>query len=362
MVYKDNPEGAYSRVNGNNDNTYHDNDDDVEEKSTPLEISHPMNSISDNNTKQTRNYKEICMMTCFICGMMIFGYIAGFKLGGTDSLPLLNTLDFSGHTTDDDDSTSHMRASAASMTEATAKDIAANKVIDNSNRFDDMPDLSKVDKKLLKFLTRSSYAREKTMQLLTDEFISDQSTDTSISDKVVDTIEAMELVVSDGLPVQVEGFPFLFVGSVGAVMNEKALKEYGITDIISWSTTAKCNNYPFIKYMCFTNVSNYGDMKKHMDDELNAAVDRIEEVRKAGGKVMSQCWYGRNRSVTLLVAYLLKYGGFDYDAGEEALQWIQKTRPIADSYRGVINSYGKKYGGYAGGKKRESKGSKEKAH
>ena len=114
--------------------------------------------------------------------------------------------------------------------------------------------------------------------------------------------------------------------------------------------------------MCFTNVSNYGDMKNHMDDELNVAVDRIEEVRKAGGKVMSQCWYGRNRSVTLLVAYLLKYGGFDYDAGEEALQWIQKTRPIADSYRGVIREYGKKYGGYANGKKRESKGSKEKAH
>ena len=196
MVYKDNPEGAYSRVNGNNDNTYHD--DDVEDMSTSLEISHPMNSISDSNTIQTRNYKDICIMTCFICGMMIFGYIAGFKLGGTDSLPLLNALDFSGHTTDNNttDSSAHMRASAASMTEATAKDIAAHKVIDNSNRFDDIPDLSKVDKKLLKFLTRSSYAREKTIQLLTDEFISDQSTDTSLSDKMEDTIEAMELVVS----------------------------------------------------------------------------------------------------------------------------------------------------------------------
>ena len=262
MVYKDNPEETYSRVNGN------DNDEeDDKDMSTSLEISHPMNSISDNNTKQTRSYKEICMITCFICVCAVLGYMGGLMINGGNEikdLPLLNALDFSGHTTDDDidSSTSHMRASAASMTEATAKDIAANKVTDNSNRFDDIPDLSKVDKKLLKFLTRSSYALEKTMQLLTDEFIADISADTSLSDKVEDTIEAMGLVVSDGLPVQVEGFPFLFVGSVGAVMNEKALKEYGITDIISWSTTAKCNNYPFIKYMCFTNVSNYGDMKK----------------------------------------------------------------------------------------------------
>ena len=147
MVYKDNPEETYSRVNGN------DNDDDDKDMSTSLEISHPMNSISENNTIQTRSYKEICMLTCFICVCAVLGYMGGLMINGGNEikdLPLLNALDFSGHTNDDDstDPSTHMRASAASMTEATAKDIAANKVIDNSNRFDDIPDLSRLWVKL----------------------------------------------------------------------------------------------------------------------------------------------------------------------------------------------------------------------
>jgi protein-tyrosine phosphatase len=75
-------------------------------------------------------------------------------------------------------------------------------------------------------------------------------------------------------------------------------------------------------------------------DELDNAVDIIEATRKAGKNVMSQCWYGRNRSVTLLVAYLMKYEGMD---AEEANDLIMETRPEAAPYFDVLQAYYEEY-------------------
>ena len=293
-----------------------------------------------------------------ICLFAWVGYEGGSAFNHVTYTPLLSSSD-DNYINDQRQKQQHMRGPAASMTEATARDIIAmhKKQADDESsstiNFDDIKDLTPNDKTLLNYLLRSSYARSKTLQLLTNEYISEKSTDIEMSDRLEDTIEAMDLVVSDGDPVQVEGYPFLFVGSVGASMNEESLKQHGITHVISWSATAKCNNFDNIHYMCITDVSDYRDMKKHLDDRLNAAVDYIESARKAGGRVLSQCWYGRNRSVTLLVAYLIKYEGYE---GEEALHLIQKTRPIADSYRDVIYKYGNKYGSAYIGKKKKAKG------
>ena len=78
----------------------------------------------------------------------------------------------------------------------------------------------------------------------------------------------------------------------------------------------------------------------HRLDDLDQAVDFIESARKSGGKAMSHCWYGRNRSVTLLVAYLMKYEGMGM---HEAHHLIQLTRPVADPYQDVLKKYAKHY-------------------
>jgi protein-tyrosine phosphatase len=61
-----------------------------------------------------------------------------------------------------------------------------------------------------------------------------------------------------------------------------------------------------IEYLCIGDIAGSEDMAKHLDD-LDQAVDFAESARKSGGKVLSHCWYGMNRSVSLLVAYLMKY-------------------------------------------------------
>ncbi|KAL7541828.1 hypothetical protein ACHAXR_011254 [Thalassiosira sp. AJA248-18] len=145
----------------------------------------------------------------------------------------------------------------------------------------------------------------------------------------------MELIQTDGEPIPIEGHPYLNVGGVGALNNESALKRAGITHIVNWSPHARCNAFDDVEYLCITNVQNDRDMKRHME-ELNQAVEFIERARQMGGKAMSQCWNGRNRSVTTLVVYLMKYEDMN---AIDAWRLIKRTRSIADPYQNILYYY-----------------------
>jgi protein-tyrosine phosphatase len=69
---------------------------------------------------------------------------------------------------------------------------------------------------------------------------------------------------------------------------------------------------------------------------IDKAVEFIEQARREGGKAMSHCWYGKNRSVTMLVAYLMKYADM---TATEANDLIKHTRPQADPYWDPLEDY-----------------------
>lgn len=191
----------------------------------------------------------------------------------------------------------------------------------------------------LEFLATSPFARGKIVDLLIREWVGEDPPEETRVDKLDDALEAIQIMESDGEPVGVTGHPYLFVGSVGAAMNQEALHRNGITHVVSWSPTARCDVFPSVHYLCVHDILNYKDMLRHLD-ELDRAVEYVEAARKSGGKVMSHCWNGRNRSVTLLVAYLMKYEGM---SAMDAVELLQQTRPIADPYRDALYKYGKHF-------------------
>jgi len=192
---------------------------------------------------------------------------------------------------------------------------------------------------LLFYLTKSSVARMKIINLLTNEYISPLSPCPDVHDKLDNAIELIQLIEDDNQPVQIKDHSFLFVGSVGAAMNHEGLVKHEVAHIINLSTSAKCNTWEDIKYTCVTGIRESSSFLSHLD-QLDNAVDIIEATRKSGKHVMSQCWYGLNRSVTLLVAYLMKYEGMD---AEEATNLIRESRPEADPYFDVLQAYYEEY-------------------
>ena len=75
-----------------------------------------------------------------------------------------------------------------------------------------------IDQNLMTFLSESPFSRLKVMEYMIDEFVSPSSPDNNMVDKLDNAIEAIDLVETDGEPIQVKGYPFLFVGSVGEIV------------------------------------------------------------------------------------------------------------------------------------------------
>jgi predicted protein tyrosine phosphatase len=130
----------------------------------------------------------------------------------------------------------------------------------------------------------------------------------------------------------------LFTSS-GAAVNYKTIQENKISHVINWSSSAQCNAFNDIEYMCITGISGRFGML-HDLAQLDKAVEFVEAARKSGGRVLSHCWHGRNRSVTTLVAYLMKYEGM---TAKQANNLIKQTRPQADPYFDVLAAWSKQY-------------------
>jgi protein-tyrosine phosphatase len=72
-----------------------------------------------------------------------------------------------------------------------------------------------------------------------------------------------------------------------------------------------------------------------VEDGLSANISRyfrpttafIENVKAQNGKVLVHCWQGVSRSVTIIIAYLMKAEHIKY---KRALQLVRQTRPEAD--------------------------------
>lgn len=191
---------------------------------------------------------------------------------------------------------------------------------------------------LISYMTKSSYAREKIIHLIVDKY-SMSSPSKPSSTKLDTAFEVLHYIEIDSDPIPVKGYPYLYIGSVGVSLSHYAIQKKGISYIINWTSSSTCNNvFPSnIVYACIPEK----DMIDHLD-RLDKAVDLIDRTRKEDdeSKIMIQCYHGKHNSVTILVAYLMKYENM---TANEATSIIKQTRPKAAPYYYILEEYSKKY-------------------
>jgi len=208
----------------------------------------------------------------------------------------------------------------------------------------DMSDLSQRDKLLLSTLAKYDFMRDEVVRLVDYDYVDMERSpelhkDSWDFDMLDNALEAMEMYEVDYEPVPVKGHPFMFVGSVGAALNDDSLEKTGITHIVNWSSTAKCNLYPQFTYMCIEGIRNEGQMISQLD-KLDMAVDFVHRIHKSGGKVLIHCWYGTKRSLTLVAAYLMKFENMKI---EDTTGLISKTRSVGEPYTHALEEYAHQY-------------------
>lgn len=98
---------------------------------------------------------------------------------------------------------------------------------------------------------------------------------------------------------------YLYLCGVASI-NEHRLNKYGITHVLNTATELKDFQYP----SGITNILRV-EMKDSASENLlkyiDQCIDYIHMVRNNGGKVLVHCIAGMSRSVSVCLAYLVKY-------------------------------------------------------
>ncbi|KAK9664830.1 hypothetical protein RND81_14G071700 [Saponaria officinalis] len=141
-------------------------------------------------------------------------------------------------------------------------------------------------------------------------------------------IYATRFVQDDNVPCQIE--EGLFLGSLGAANNKPGLKRLNITHILTVAGSLapahpRDFTYKVIEVMDReeTNLAQYFD----------ECIDFIDEAKRSGGGVLVHCFVGRSRSVTVVLAYLIKKRGMTLS---EAFEHVKSKRPQASPNAGFL--------------------------
>ena len=132
----------------------------------------------------------------------------------------------------------------------------------------------------------------------------------------------------DNIPCKIdEG---LYLGSIATAANKPALKDCNITHILTVAgRIPPAHPNDFVYKIIDVVDRDDEDLKQY----FNECFDFIDEAKRHDGGVLVHCFAGRSRSVTIVVAYLMKTRGMSFF---EALQHVRSIRPAAGPNQGFI--------------------------
>ncbi|KAF3455742.1 hypothetical protein FNV43_RR00384 [Rhamnella rubrinervis] len=142
-------------------------------------------------------------------------------------------------------------------------------------------------------------------------------------------INVMRCLKEDNVPCQIE--EGLFLGSVGASNNKDALKALNVTHILTVAKSLRpaCPN-DFVYKVIDVLDREDENIKQYFEE----CFDFIDEAKRAHGGVLVHCFMGRSRSVTIIVAYLMRKHGMSLS---QALEHVKSRRKLAAPNAGFIS-------------------------
>ncbi|OVA05514.1 Dual specificity phosphatase [Macleaya cordata] len=147
-------------------------------------------------------------------------------------------------------------------------------------------------------------------------------------EKLVQAFYATKYVKEDNIPCQIE--EGLYLGSLGAAHNKAALKSLNITHILTVANMlgpAHQNDFIYKKIVVADREET--DLTQHFSE----CFDFIDEAKMKGGGVLVHCFAGKSRSVTIVVAYLMKKRRMSLS---QALEHVKSRRPLAAPNAGFM--------------------------
>ncbi|XP_060097673.1 dual specificity protein phosphatase 5 [Heteronotia binoei] len=123
-----------------------------------------------------------------------------------------------------------------------------------------------------------------------------------------------------GGPVEI--LPFLYLGSAYHASKCEFLANLNITALLNVS---RKSSEPFTDQYCYKWIPVEDNHTADISSHFQEAIDFIDYIRRAGGKILVHCEAGISRSPTICMAYLMKMRKFRL---EEAFDYIKQRRSL----------------------------------
>lgn len=152
-------------------------------------------------------------------------------------------------------------------------------------------------------------------------------------------LAALKIKETDGTPAEV--LPNLYIGSIGAAVNNEKLRELGITNVLSLCGDIGYKKEENVSYRYF-NVSDKPKNMHELFSILNEVLFYIDEVLsddernrkgRSTNRILVHCMMGRSRSATVIIAYLMMKHSMKW---REALEFLRGKRSIVEPNIGFI--------------------------
>ena len=116
-------------------------------------------------------------------------------------------------------------------------------------------------------------------------------------------------------------FPWLYLGDYMNANNNEELKLLKIKYLLNCALEIKISNIPLgIKYLKLDLIDS---PEMNIVQYFEKAFAFIESARKNSDNILIHCKLGRSRSVSILIAYMIRY--YDFNV-KKALEFIQAKR------------------------------------
>ena len=139
--------------------------------------------------------------------------------------------------------------------------------------------------------------------------------------------------VDFGIPTEI--IPnVLYVGSAACAANWRAVKQYGITHVLSMAGEVKYTKYAHVKYQALV-LDDYhtADIFKYFGPALRFI--RHARNSRPDARILVHCLMGISRSITIIIAFLMSAEGLTLF---EAYSHVKKVRPYATPNPGFFNA------------------------
>ncbi len=121
----------------------------------------------------------------------------------------------------------------------------------------------------------------------------------------------------------------IYIGNISSAFNRDELKKLGITHIISAILGV---DSPFPNDFTYMNVHIRDVTREPISQHLDKCVEFIEQVVNDNQRILIHCMAGKSRSVSIVIAYLIKQGMTLTDAYD----YVKFYRRVANPNQGFV--------------------------